>query len=202
MIDMLVKGGLLLYPIGLCSIIALAVFLERLYSLQRSRIVPLPFVQRIADLARENRAEDALLLCDEASTPIANILAAGLRKAKYDRQRVREAVEEVGKVEAAGLERYIEIIGTCSSISPLLGLLGTVTGMIRVFQGVAEYGLGDPGFFASGIWEALVTTGVGLAVAIPAFIFYKIIQGKADGLLVELEMHSSRIVDLLTEPAP
>lgn len=201
MIEMLLKGGILLYPIGACSVVALSVFLERMFSLQRGRILPQAFAQRIEELVRTSRIDDALLLCEEAKTPIATIMAAALRHASFERKRIREAVEEVGKVEGASLERYVEVVGTCSAISPLLGLLGTVLGMIRVFQGVVEHGLGDPAVFASGIWEALVTTAVGLAVAIPAYIFYKILQGRVDDLLVQLEMRAAHIVDLLSEPA-
>jgi len=197
--EFLVKGGTIVVPIGICSVVALAVFLERLWSLQRPRIIPEGFIKRIEGLIKESRVDDALLLCQEHQTPMANIMAAALRTAKHSRERVKEAVEETGKFEMAMLERYIEIIGTCSSITPLLGLLGTVMGMIEVFQGVEDGGLGDPAFFAAGIWKALITTAVGLGVAIPAYIFYKFLLARVDRLMVEMEERSLRVIDLVSE---
>ena len=198
MYDFLIKGGSIMIPIGICSVVALGVFLERVWSLQRRRIIPDGFVRRIEDLIGETRVKDALLLCQEAKNPMANVMAAALRNADRPRERVKEAVEESGKMEGALLERYIEVVGTCAAISPLLGLLGTVLGMIEVFQGVEVGGLGDPAFFAAGIWKALITTAVGLAVAIPAYIFYKYLLGRVDRILVEMQERSLRLVDLLS----
>lgn len=197
MYEFLIKGGTIIIPIGICSIVALGVFLERLWSLQRNRIIPDDFVKRIEDLVGESRIPDALLLCQEKKNPMATVMAAALRNAAHDRQRIKEAVEETGKYEAAMLERYIEVVGTCSAISPLLGLLGTVLGMIEVFKGVEFGGLGDPAFFAAGIWKALITTAVGLSVAIPAYIFYKYLLARVDHLIVEMEERSLRMVDLV-----
>lgn len=201
MYDFLIKGGTIMIPIGICSVVALAVFLERLWSLQRRRIIPDGFIKRIEELIAQARVNDALLLCQEYRNPMANIMAAALRNASRNRERVKEAVEESGRFEGAMLERYIEVVGTCSAISPLLGLLGTVLGMIEVFQGVEVGGLGDPAFFAAGIWKALITTAVGLAVAIPAYIFYKYLLSRVDTLLVEMEERSLRMVDLVSREA-
>ena len=197
MYEFLVKGGPLIIPIAACSVIALGVFLERLWSLQRNRIIPESFIKRIEGLIANERPQDALLLCQENENPMANIMAAALVNAKRNRERIKEAVGDSGRYESAMLERYVEIIATVSTISPLLGLLGTVLGMIKVFQGVEAYGLGDPTFFAAGIWEALITTAVGLAVAIPAFIFYKYLMARIDALVIEMEERSLRLVDLV-----
>lgn len=199
MYEFLVKGGLLVIPIGICSIVALGVFLERLWTLQRNQIIPDAFIRRIENLIDDHRVSDALLLCQENSNPMANVMAAALKNANRDRPRIKEAVEEIGRHEGANLERYVEIVGTCAAISPLMGLLGTVLGMIRVFQQVEQYGLGDPSVFASGIWEALVTTAVGLAVAIPAFIFYKYLQSRVDRLVIEMEERSLALIDLVAQ---
>lgn len=199
MYEFLAKGGPLVIPIGVCSVLALAVFLERLWSLNRTRIVPEAFIRRIEELVRDDRVSDALLLCQENDNPMGNIMAAALRNAKKQRSRVKEAVEEVGKLEGAMLERYVEVVGTVAAISPLLGLLGTVLGMIKVFQRVEAAGLGDPSVFASGIWEALITTAVGLAVAIPAFIFYKYLLSRVDHLIIEMEERSLRLIDLVAQ---
>ena len=195
--EFLTKGGPLVIPIGACSIVALGIFFERLWSLSRNRIIPEAFILRIEQLVGESRVHDALLLCQENRNPMGNIMAAALRNAKHQRPRVKEAVEEVGKLEGALLERYVEVVGTVAAIAPLLGLLGTVLGMIKVFQRVETQGLGDPTIFASGIWEALITTAVGLAVAIPAYIFYKFLLSKVDRLVIDMEERSLHLVDLL-----
>ncbi|MEM6533576.1 MAG: MotA/TolQ/ExbB proton channel family protein [Myxococcota bacterium] len=197
MTEFLTQGGFLVWPIALCSIIALGVFLERLWSLQRSRIIPDVFLKRIETLIGEQRIKDALLLCQETENPMARVMAAALRNAEKERGRIKESVEEIGKIEGSYLERYVEVVGTIAAITPLLGLLGTVFGMIKVFQRVEQYGLGDPAQFANGIWEALITTAVGLSVAIPAFIFYKVLIARVSALLVEMEDRSLKMIDLV-----
>ena len=172
MYELLFKGGPIVIPIGICSLVVLTVFFERLWTLKRSRVIPSQFIDRIQAMIREDRISDALLLCEESQSPMSNIMAAALRNARKQRNVVKEAVEEIGKHEGAQLEKFVEVLGTCAAISPLLGLLGTVTGMMEVFREVEASGLGDPSVFASGIWQALITTAVGLTVAIPAFIFY------------------------------
>ncbi len=199
MYEILAKGGPLVIPIAITSIVALGVFIERLWSLQPVRIIPSTFITRIEGLVKEGRVNDALLLCQEHKTPMANIMAAALKHADKGHRRIKESMEDVGRLEATFLERHIEIIGTCSAIAPLMGLLGTVSGMIGVFQGVVDHGLGDPAFFATGIWEALITTAVGLGVAIPAFIFYKYLQAHVDSLLAEMEERSLEMADLLSK---
>ncbi|MCK5690543.1 MotA/TolQ/ExbB proton channel family protein [Myxococcota bacterium] len=199
MTEFLLRGGPIVVIIGITSVLALGVFLERLYSLAQRRILPDEFVDRIETLVTEGRISDALLLCQEAETPIARILAAVLRNTKHSRPRIKEAVEEVGKVESAFLERYVELIGTIATTTPLLGLLGTVLGMIKVFQKVEVYGLGDPAAFANGIWEALITTAVGLIVAIPSFVVYKYLLVRIDTLILQMEERSLRMIDLMSE---
>ncbi len=197
MYEFLVKGGPVVIPIIACSVVALGVFLERLWALQRSRVIPDTFIRRIEQLIGDRRLNDALLLCQENHNPMARVMAAALKTAAKPRPRVKESVEEVGKYEGAMLERYVEIVGTVAAISPLLGLLGTVLGMIKVFQRVEEFGLGDPSVFASGIWEALITTAIGLSVAIPAFIFYKYLLARVDRLIIEMEDRSLGMIDLV-----
>lgn len=199
MYELFLKGGPLMYPLLASSVVALAVFLERAWSLKRSRIIPDTFVNRIEALVGEQRINDALLLCQESNNPMASVMAAALRNAKRDRARVKEAVEEIGKFQSALLERFVEIEGTVAAVAPLLGLLGTVLGMITVFQRVEQAGLGDPAIFASGIWEALITTAVGLAIAIPAFVGYKVLLSRVDNLVIEMEERSLRIIDLVAE---
>lgn len=197
MYDFIAKGGVLVLPIIASSIIALGFFLERLWSLKRSRIIPDGFVDRIESLIKDQRLSDALLLCQEHDNPMAHVMAAALRNAQKNRVRVKESVEEIGRYESSLLERYVEVVGTVAAVTPLLGLLGTVVGMIKVFQKVEAYGLGDPSVFASGIWEALISTAVGLSVAIPSFVFYKYLQSRVDRLVVEMEARSLDLIDMV-----
>ena len=199
--DLLVRGGILIYPIGLCSLITVAVFIERLWYLKKSRVIPEAFTKRIETLIVDGRVSDALLLCQESSNPMANVFSAALSQNSRQRAEIKELVEETGKYEAAQLEKYIEILGTCAAITPLLGLLGTVIGMMSVFQQVEVNGLGVPSLFASGIWQALITTAVGIGVAIPAFIFYKYLQGRVDILLLEMEERALRLIDKVCSPS-
>ncbi len=199
MYEFLLKGGPLVIPIGLCSIVALGVFLERLWSLRRNRIIPEEFIDKVEALIRENRMQDALVLARDRSCPMGRIITAALRYHNSDRELIKESVEEVGRRESALLDRYIEVLGTCAAIAPLLGLLGTVTGMMDVFQEIEAFGLGDPSVFASGIWKALITTAVGLSVAIPSFIFYKSLISKVEGLVIEMEERSLNLVEMVAD---
>ncbi|MFV8752488.1 MotA/TolQ/ExbB proton channel family protein [Nannocystaceae bacterium ST9] len=198
------KGGPLMWAILAAAVVGLFVFLERLYSLQRPRILPRSFVDRIRAMVAKGRTNEAQLLCEENNSSIARMMAASLRVYADGRGRaeIKEAVEEVGGREVAHLDKNVEIIATMSSISPLLGLLGTVVGMIQVFQRFVEAyqaGKATPDVFADGIWTALITTAYGLMVAIPLLVLYKIIQGRNDRLVVEMEEQAMGIVDLLDD---
>ena len=198
------KGGPLMWAILAAAVVGLFVFFERLYSLQRPRVLPRAFVDRIRAMVAKGRTAEARLLCEENNSSIARMMAASLRAAADGKSRaeVKEAVEEVGGREVAHLDKNIEVIGTMASISPLLGLLGTVVGMIQVFQRFVEayeQGQATPDVFAEGIWTALITTAYGLMVAIPMVVFYKFLQGRNDRLIVEMEEDAMGIVDLLDD---
>ncbi len=197
MYDFVVKGGVLMIPIALCSIIALAIFLERLWSLRRSRVIPRDFLIEIEDLIRREKIPEAVTRCRKDNSSMANIIVAGIRNFGKRREIVKESIEEIGRKEAATLERYINVVGTIAAISPLLGLLGTVFGMIKAFNVISIQGVGNPSSLAGGISEALITTAAGLVVAIPTFVLYRYLANKADALIVEMEEHSIRMVDLL-----
>jgi biopolymer transport protein ExbB len=186
------------------SVVGVGVFFERLWSLQRSKVLPRAFVDRIRGLVSKRKTSEALLLCEENGSSIALLMAAALRTAQHAKSRsaVKEAVEEVGNREVAHMDRNVEIVGTVASISPLMGLLGTVIGMIRVFQDFVESyksGMVGPDTFAQGIWQALITTAFGLTVAIPMLLAYKFLQGRNDRLVVEMEEDAMGIVDLLED---
>jgi len=201
MLDTFQRGGILMYIIAACSVIALAIFLERLWSLQRSKVVPGSFVQKVRDLVSKGKASEALILCQNHPSSVAAVFASGLKRIKDTRAVIKESLEEVGRHEAASLERFIGVLGTVAAISPLLGLLGTVTGMIRVFQDITTRGVGNPADLASGIWEALITTAYGLVVAIPTLVAYRYLSSRADRLVLEMEEDALELIDVIEEQA-
>lgn len=198
------KGGPIMWVILVAAVVGMFVFFERLYSLQRSRVVPRAFVDRIRAMVAKGRTAEAQLLCEENDSSIARMMVASLQAYADGKSRaeIKEAVEEVGGREVAHLDKNVEIIGTVASISPLLGLLGTVVGMIQVFQRFVEAyeaGQATPDVFAEGIWTALITTAYGLMVAIPMLVLYKFLQGRNDRLIVQMEEDALGIVGLLDE---
>ena len=200
MYEYLVKGGVLMIPIAACSIVGLAVFFERAWTLRSGRNVPREVVRRAEDLVRRGQVEEAIAFCRRSRSPVARILLAALKNAGLERDAVKEAVQEVGRREAAHLERYVGVLGTVANVSPLLGLLGTVSGMIKAFTVISVEGVGNPASLAGGISEALITTAAGLTVAIPAFVAYRYFLSRVDRLVLELEQHAIHFVDLVKQP--
>ncbi len=197
MYQFVMKGGYLMYPIMICSVLTLAILFERLFALRRSRIIPDKFIIEVSDLVRQQRMEDALTQCRLNNSSIARVLMAGISRHNKSRQQVKEAIEDVGRLEAANLERFLTILGTIAGIAPLLGLLGTVTGMIKAFSVISHAGIGNPQMLAGGISEALITTATGLTVAIPAFVFYKLLRSRVDKRILRMERVSIEILDLI-----
>ncbi len=200
MYEYLVKGGIFMVPILACSVIGLAVCFERAWMLRASRNVPRDLARRVEDLFRRGQVEEAMALCRRSRSPLARVLMAALKNAGLERDAVKEAVQEVGRREAAHLERYVGVLGTVANVSPLLGLLGTVSGMIKAFTVISVEGVGNPASLAGGISEALITTAAGLTVAIPAFVAYRYFLGKVDRIVLELEQHAIHFVDLVKRP--
>jgi biopolymer transport protein ExbB len=196
-IDILVKGGVFMYPIILCSIIALAVFLERLWVLRRKQILPPDFVRNVEDLLKKEKVSEALFLCQGDTSSIARIFLAGLKNAGRGMWLVKESVEERGGREAVILEKRVGILATIANLTPLLGLLGTVSGMIKTFNVISVQGVGNPAPLAGGIAEALITTAAGLCVAIPTLVGHRIIKDNAQSLIFEMEESSIKIVEIL-----
>lgn len=199
MLDFFIKGGIFMYPILLCSIIALAIFLERSWNLRRARVLPLDLVRQVDDLIRRGGIPDAIMRCQQNHSSIARILLVGIKNFGKRRDVIKEYVEEVGRQESASLERFVEGLGTIAGVSTLLGLLGTVSGMIKIFSVISTQAVVNPGSLAGGISEALITTYAGLTVAIPTIVMHKYLQSKTDALIREMEEHSIRMVDLLKE---
>ncbi len=191
------KGGIVMLPIIFCSVLALAVFIERLLTLKREKVIPLNFFEAVRESILENRLDEAYELCETNGSSLARIVRAGLENHDKPKAVVKEALEEAGRREAARLDKYTGIVGTIANITPLLGLLGTVSGMIKAFDVISSLGVGDPAVLAGGISEALITTASGLTVAIPSFVAYKFILSITDAYIMEMEEHSVHIVELL-----
>ncbi|MEK7796295.1 MAG: MotA/TolQ/ExbB proton channel family protein [Pseudomonadota bacterium] len=180
-----------------CSIAALAIIGERLWSLQKKFVTPsnlLPQVQQW--LARKELDENRLELLRESS-PLGRVLAAGLVNRKHSREVIREAIQDSGRHLVPELERYLRTLGTIAAISPFLGLLGTVLGMIDMFAGIGSRGVGDPSIVANGIAQALVATASGIGVAIPSLMFYRYFRGRVSELLVDMEQEAIKLVEIM-----
>ncbi|MBN1276336.1 MAG: MotA/TolQ/ExbB proton channel family protein [Deltaproteobacteria bacterium] len=197
MIDLIVKGGIFMYPIIFCSIIALAVFLERLWVLRRSHIIPQEFIQNVEELIKKQKIPDAIFLCQSDLSSIARVFLAGLKNTRRGMWLVKEAIEDRGGREAAILEKNVGILSTIANLTPLLGLLGTVSGMIKTFKAISIQGIGNPAPLAGGIAEALITTATGLCVAIPVLVCYRFLKDKAGRLVFEMEENSLKVIEIM-----
>jgi biopolymer transport protein ExbB len=199
MIDFFIKGGIFMYPILLCSITALAIFIERIWNLRRSQVIPRDFVEEVEELIRRGKIPDAVMRCQHNKSSISRILLVGIKNFGKRREIIKEYLEEVGRPESASLERFVEGLGTIAGVSTLLGLLGTISGMIKIFSVISTQAVVNPGSLAGGISEALITTYAGLSVAIPTLVMYKYLQSKTNALILEMEERSIRLVELLKE---
>ncbi len=186
-----------MYPIIFCSIVALAIFLERLWVLRRKNIIPQDFVNNVEGLLKKQKISEAVFLCQNDMSSIAKIFLAGLRSTQKGMWLVKEAIEERGSREATILEKNVDILSTIANLTPLLGLLGTVSGMIKTFNAISVQGIGNPAPLAGGIAEALITTATGLCIAIPTLVCYRFLKDKASSLIFEMEENSIRLVDLM-----
>lgn len=197
MLELIKAGGWLMAPILACSLVATTIIIERLLALRRARVLP---AQLLATLDRwlelgtvDAQAVETLPL----HSPLGRIVAAGLATRGRGREILRERVEDTGRHVAHELERFLNALGTIAAISPLLGLLGTVSGMIKIFQIVSVQGNSNFSLLSVGIAEALVTTAAGLTVAIPSLLFYRYFQARVDELVVRMEQETLQLVDLL-----
>jgi biopolymer transport protein ExbB len=199
MIEFFIKGGIFMYPILLCSITALAIFIERMWNLRRGQVIPKKFVEEVDDLIRKGEIPEAVMRCRNNRSSISRISAVALKNIGKRREIIKEYLEEVGRQETAALERFVEGLGTIAGISTLLGLLGTISGMIKIFSVISTQAAVNPASLAGGISEALITTFAGLTVAIPTVVMHRYLQSRADSLILEMEGWSIQLVDLLTQ---
>ena len=197
MFELIKSGGWLMLPIIACSVASLAIVLERFWSLRRNKVMPAFLMKQIWQLHRDNQLAMADLGKLKASSPLGRILAAGLVNRRHSKEVMKESIEEVGRLVVHELERYLNTLGTIAAISPLLGLLGTVIGMIKVFSVIVTAGVGDPGVLAGGISEALITTAAGLTVAIPSLMFHRYYMGLVDKLVLGMEEQALKLVEVI-----
>ncbi len=197
MIELVIKGGPFMYPILFCSVVSLAIFMERLWVLRRVLIIPKDFIVKVEDHVKRNKIAEAIFLCQGNSSSIARIFLAGLKNAGRGMWLVKEAIEEKGRREGVILERNIGVLLTIANLSPLLGLLGTVSGMIKTFEAISVHGVGAPAHLAGGIAEALITTATGLLVAIPTLVAYRFLVDKAQILIFRMEESCIRLVETM-----
>jgi biopolymer transport protein ExbB len=190
-------GGPFMWPIIACSIAAVGILLERLWTLQRKRVLPEELIKRVSQLAETNQVNPKVIEALEKNSPLGRVMAAALANRDRGRDIMMERVQDTGRHVVHELERFLNSLGTIASISPLLGLLGTVAGIINAFNAVMLGGMGDPRALAGGISEALITTAGGLAVAIPSFIAYRYLRGKVERIVIDMEKIAVSFADSL-----
>ncbi len=196
MIEFIQKGGIIMYPIIFCSVVALALIIERLVNLRKGKILPKELIIGVENFLKKGLFDEAVSLCKKfPGSPLSSVVVEAVNNRGLPEDELKERVELVGKREAMELYRYLGILSAIVSISPLLGLLGTVTGMIKCFNVISVEGLGNPSTLATGISEALITTAAGLCVAIPTFAFHSYFEGKANKMVGILEEMAVKIVE-------
>ncbi len=197
MLELFKAGGLLMWPLLLCSILSTGIIIERAWTLRRSKIVPPTLIKQIWQWEKENKIDGIRLQVLRRDSPLGRILAAGLVERNSGRDVMKRSLEDTGRHTAHELGRFLNTLGTMASVTPLLGLLGTVVGMIKVFAIITSEGVGDPAVLAEGISEALITTATGLSIAIPTLAFYRYYSGRVEELVVAMEQDVMRFMDAL-----
>ena len=197
MLEIIEAGGWVMLPIIACSVVATAIVLERSWALRRRRIMPDNLVSTIWQLHRTDRLTEQSIQEIRDGSPLGRMLAAGVVNRYHSREVMKDVIGDVGRHVVSGLERYLNTLGTIASVSPLLGLLGTVLGMIDIFAVINEAGVGHAGLLAGGIAKALITTAAGLMVAIPALLFHRFFNSKVNKLAIGMEEQALRLVEVM-----
>jgi biopolymer transport protein ExbB len=195
--EMILAGRYMMIPITLASLLGMAVLIERIFVLRRGHIIVPEIAEAVMTLSASQDLSVAYAICERRPGPFANLVKAGLDHSDNDWTVIRDVLEETGRQEATRLSRRLGVLETVAAVSPLLGLLGTVLGMIRVFATISLAGLGNPETLSSGISEAMVTTAAGLIIGIPALVAYNWLNGRADRIIFDLEYYSSKVLDTL-----
>ncbi len=202
MIEFIDKAGPLIWPLALCSLVAATIIVERMIALRRGRILPREIIEVVESVRPARDLSVAIDVCRRNPGVLSNIMRTGLEQADQPWDVMRDAVLDVGREETTVLERHLVWLQTIAQAAPLLGLLGTVLGMIKVFAAISISGLGDPKALSEGISEAMITTAVGLGIGIPTLIAYNLLAAKSEGLITSIEAYASRLVARLRERAP
>jgi biopolymer transport protein ExbB len=204
MLTLLKKGGYIMFPLGLASILAMALGIERFVALQKDRILPPGFIDRLLKAWNADPSgKQAIAYCDEAGGAVGHIFRAGIRRARLGPEAVEKAIEDTGSREAAKMKRSVRPLSIIATVSPLLGLLGTVYGMIDAFQKTSlSGGTAKPAVLATGIYEALVTTAAGLTIAIPVLLLYQFLLGRVDKMIDEIDEAGNEFIYTYTEGHP
>ena len=197
MLAIIEAAGWPIWPLILASVLALAIIIERLWTLREQRVVPEELTDKVWQWVENRSLSDKQIRALEQHSPLGRILAAGISNRHRDRAVMIESIEDAGRHVTHDLERYLGMLGTIAGVSPLLGLLGTVTGMIRTFRAITVAGVGDPTAMAGGIAEALITTAAGLIIAVPAFMAYRYLRGRVDSLVIRMEKESLKLVQAI-----
>ena len=197
MVEIVKAGGWLMVPIILCAIVAMGIILERFWTLQEKRVLPEDLTSKAWGWVKNDALDQNQIQNLHQGSALGQILAAGLINRDRERTIMKDSIEDTGRHVVHELERYLDTLGTVAAISPLLGLLGTVIGMVKVFTAIMTHGVGNPTVLAGGIAEALITTAAGLTVAIPALIGYRYFRNRVDTLVVNMEKEAIKLVEAL-----
>ncbi|KAA0875338.1 MotA/TolQ/ExbB proton channel family protein [Nitrincola tapanii] len=197
MFELIRSGGWLMIPILACSVAALAICLERLWFLRSSRILPEGLLAEVWELIRSGEMTPERLRSIREGSPLGALIVAGLNNSRHGREIMKESIQEAAAPVVHEMERYLNSLGTIAAITPLLGLLGTVIGMIRVFSAIMLQGTGNANVLAGGISEALITTAAGLAIAIPTLVMHRYLQRRVDSLVLVMEQEAVRLVEVV-----
>jgi biopolymer transport protein ExbB len=194
MLEILLAGGWMMVPIALCSIVAVAIVIERFWTLRRSKVIPVGVGEQVEAWAAADELDVEHLNRLRSESALGKVLAAALANRHRSRDVIKEAVEDTGRHVVHELERFLNTLGTIAGVTPLLGLLGTVIGMIRVFSAIMVHGVGNPNELAGGISEALITTAAGLTVAIPSYFFFRYFKGRVEEYVVSMEERAISLI--------
>ena len=201
MFEIIKAGGWLMVPIVWCSIVAIAITVERYWALRLAKVMPKDQLPKVWMWIKNHELDSAKIKELKSGSLFGYILSSGLTASKHGREAMKDAIQEAGNHVAHEMEKFLSTLGTIAAIAPLLGLLGTVLGMIEVFTAIMVQGSGNTGVLAGGISQALITTAAGLSVAIPAVIFHRALTRRVDDLLVIMEQDSAKLVDAIHSDA-
>lgn len=197
MLEIIKAGGWVMVPLILCSIFSLAIIAERFWSLRESHVAPKNLVNQVWQWEKNGHLDARRIAELRHGSALGRILAAGLINRKHSREIMKESIEDAGRHVAHELERFLDILGTITAISPLLGLLGTILGIMKVFSAIMAHGIGDPNMMAGGIAEALIDAVTGLAIAIPSMFFYRYFHSRVDALVITMEQEALKMVEII-----